>query len=78
MRYQLVKMMNVRQAHVRKDGKDYLASFSGPTVSLVVRRPEVLVFPANKDGEIEIFLQSDEYYCYHSIMEFLADGRVVE
>ena len=58
--YNLVKMLNHRQALVSKNGTFFVASESAPSEFLPGLVPlETLVFPANAEGQITDWFEVD-------------------
>jgi len=68
--YQFVKTLNVRQALLQK-GRDYfVASYANVPPS----GPEVLVFPADENGEVTDWLEVDGGSHYASLNQFLNEN----
>jgi len=68
--YQFVKTLNVRQALLQKNGEHFVASFAEVPFS----GTEVLVFPADENGEVTDWLEVDGGSHYASLNQFLNEN----
>ena len=67
--YQFVKTLNVRQALLQKGSDYYVASFANTCDG-----SEVLVFPADENGEVTDWLEVDGGRNYASLNQFLNEN----
>lgn len=68
--YKFIQHLNTRQALITKNREFFVASFSDVPFS----GPEVLVFPANRDGKITDWGEVDGGRGYKSLSEFLHEN----
>jgi hypothetical protein len=68
MRYNFVKFVNMDKAVLEKNGNYFLASFANVPVS----GPEILVFPADKNGCVTDWGEIDGGRSYENLAEFIS------
>lgn len=73
MKYNFLKFMNLDKAILHKEGNYYVASFADVPWS----GPEVLVFPANRNGEISSMVEVDGARGYKNLSEFITENCTV-
>lgn len=73
MKYNFLKFLNIDKAILHKEGDFFVASFANVPRS----GPEVLVFPANRNGEISEMIEVDGGRGYESLSEFITENCTV-
>lgn len=74
MRYKFVKFLSMDKAVLSKNDEYFVVSFS----SLSFAGPEVLVFPADKNGSIVDWGEIDGGRGYKSLAEFITEKCTVQ
>lgn len=69
MKYNFVKFVSMDKAVLHKNGNYFLASFS----NVPYTGPEILVFPADKNGSVDDWGEVDGGRNYQNLAEFISE-----